>query len=303
MWRSLLSVFVITVLARRIRMRNHRLERRRVVAVWGLVLLACFALSVGAATPAAAQEKMTDEERARANNPVASLSAINLQNFYTGALWDVPDVSSNIFYIRVAFPLWRTVTRASLPFASAPTSLTTSETGLSDFDIFTAFLFKSTPRTSIGVGPLFVADTASDSLLGQGKYQLGAAGVVFHGVGPAIQIGGLLTWRTDVGGDDARADVNAMTAQPFVILQAGGGAYVRTTGIWTFDLNTGDYAIPIGMGIGQVVKSGRIIYNFFLEPQYVIMHEGSGQARWKVFLGIHMQFPGRVQSSIQGSSG
>jgi len=308
MWRSVLSGFVITVLARRIRMRNNGLERRTVFTVWGLMLLACVALLVGAATPAAAQEdltshvgELTDEERARANNPIASLSAINLQNFHTGSLWDVPDVSLNTFYIRAAFPLWRTISRASLPFNQIPTSLTTSETGLGDFDIFTAYLFVANPRTSVGVGPLLVAPTAANDALGQGKWQLGLAGVVFHGISPLVQVGGLLTWRTDVGGDAARAPVNAMTAQPFVILQASSGAYVRSTGNWTFDLESGDYAVPVGVGVGQVVKSGSVIYNFFLEPQWTIMHKGSGQSRWKVFLGIHMQFPGKAQTRIQGS--
>ena len=105
--------------------------RMRKLTAGGLVLLAGFALLMGAATPAAAQEQLTDEERAKANNPIASLSAINLQNFYSPSLWDVPDVSANTFYIRAAFPIWRTLTRASLPFASVPTSSTSSVTGLS----------------------------------------------------------------------------------------------------------------------------------------------------------------------------
>jgi len=263
----------------------------------GLALLAVFALLVGSTTPAAAQEQLTDEERARANNPIASLSAINLQNFYSPSLWDVPDVSLNTFYIRAAFPIWRTLTRASLPFASVPTSSTSSVTGLSDFDIFTAFLFVSNPETSLGIGPLLVAPTATEDELGQGKWQLGAAAVIFDAISPAFQVGGLLTWRTDVGGDADRADVNAMSAQPFAIIQAGGGLYFRSTGIWTFDLETGDYAMPVGVGIGQVVKAGPII-NFFLEPQFTIMHKGAGQSKVKFFMGLHFQFPGAVQTAI-----
>ena len=270
-------------------MRSDPVKKRKSLTAQKLVLLAGFALLVGAATPAAAEEELSEEAKAQANNPLAAMSAFNLQNFYSPSLWNVPELSTNTFYFRAAFPLGRTLTRASLPLSSRPTSLTTSEAGLGDFNIFTAYLFVSNPTTSIGLGPLLVAPTATDSVLGQDSWQLGAAFVVFKVLSPVVQAGGLVTWQTDIAGDDDRADVSFVTAQPFAVWQVGGGKYLRSTAIWTFDLGSGHYAMPLGLGVGQVVKSGRIVYNMFLEPQWTVLHKGA-QAKWTIFLGIHFQF-------------
>ncbi len=123
------------------------------------------------ATTAAAQDEPSAAERAQANNPLASAYALNFQNFYSPSLYGVPDQSANTFWIRTAIPVGRTLTRASLPLATRPSSTTESQAGLGDFNIFTAYLFVSNPTTSLGVGPLLVAPTATDDALGQGKWQ------------------------------------------------------------------------------------------------------------------------------------
>ena len=41
----------------------------------------------------------------------------------------------------------------------------------------------------------------------------------------------------------------------------------------------------------HVVKSKKVIYNIFLEPQFSILHEGSGQPKVQLFAGINLQFP------------
>ena len=121
----------------------------------------------------------------------------------------------------------------------------------------------SNPTTSIGAGPLLVAPTATDDALGQGKWQAGAAAVAFK-VTPLVQFGGLLTWQGSIAGDEDRPNTSILAAQPFVMWQLGGGTYLRSTGLWTFDLKSGDYVVPIDFGLGQVIKSGKIVYNIFL---------------------------------------
>ena len=73
--------------------------------------------------------------------------------------------------------------------------------------------------------------------------------------------------------------------------QLGGGTYLRSTGVWTFDLKSGTYNVPIGFGIGQVVKAGGTVYNIFFEPQFTILHEGTGQPKTQLFAGVNLQFP------------
>ena len=256
----------------------------------GLGLLLSCALSLAIAAPLAAQEKLSETAMAQANNPLAAASALNLQNYYASSLYGVPDRSTNTFWMRAAVPIGRTLTRASLPLATRPSSSTESAAGLGDFNIFTAYLFVSNPTTSMGVGPLLVAPTATDDALGQGKWQAGAAAVAFKAT-PLVQFGGLLTWQASIGGDSDRPSTSIMAAQPFAMWQLGGGTYLRTTGVWTFDLKSGDYVVPIGFGLGQVIKSGKIVYNIFLEPQFSILHQGTGQPKVQLFAGINLQFP------------
>ncbi len=40
-----------------------------------------------------------------------------------------------------------------------------------------------------------------------------------------------------------------------------------------------------------MVKSKKVIYNIFLEPQFSILHEGAGQPKVQFFVGINLQFP------------
>lgn len=258
---------------------------RRLFLPVGCVLVLAFA------APLAAQDGPSAEELAQANNPLAAANALNFHNYYTPSLYDAPDQTTNTFWIRAAVPIGRTLTRASQSLATRPSSSTESLAGLGDFNIFTAYLFVATPTASVGVGPLLVAPTATKDELGQGKWQAGAAAIAFIAANPVVQFGGLLTWQASIAGDSDRASTSTLAAQPFAMWQLGGGTYLRTTGIWTFNLKSGDYVVPIGVGIGHVVKSKKVIYNIFLEPQFSILHEGSGQPKVQFFAGINLQFP------------
>ena len=274
-------------------MRHHPFGESSSVAALAIAFLAGLVMLLGTSAPAAAQEQLTEEEiakaRAQANNPLASMKALNFQNFYSSALYGLPDRTTNTFWIRSAIPIGRTLTRASLPLATRPSGPTEAQAGLGDFNIFTAYLFISDATTSLGVGPLVVAPTATDDVLGQGKWQLGAAAIAFKAT-TKVQVGGLVTWQASVGGDDDRASTSLMAVQPFAVWQLGGGTYLRSTGIWGFDLKSGNYSVPIGFGIGQVLGQGNFVYNIFFEPQFTILHEGTGQPKVQLFAGLNLQF-------------
>ena len=53
----------------------------------------------------------------------------------------------------------------------------------------------------------------------------------------------------------------------------------------------GNYDVPIGSGIGQVIKAAGIVYNIFFEPQFTILHDGAGQPKVQLFVGLTLQFP------------
>jgi len=123
--------------------------------------------------------------------------------------------------------------------------------------------------------------------LGTGKWQGALAAVVIHPTSQYL-IGGLLQWQASFAGDDDRTDVSTLTAQPFVIYNLPDGLYLRSTGVWTFNLKNDDYYIPLGLGVGKAWKSGTNILNAFVEPQWTVAHDGDGLPELTVYAGLNI---------------
>ena len=257
-----------------------------------------FFIALGAAQELFAQEappkdQLTDEEKAKANNPLANTKAFNVQYYFRPELNGVEGGQAHSFFLRWAVPTGRILWRLSVPLETRHINnqdVNFSESGIGDIDLFAAYLAVTKPTFTFGVGPSASFNTASDDALGTGKNTLGLAAVVFASPVPQIQVGGLVIWRTDVGGDSDRADVNLLAIQPFYIWQLGKGLYFRGAPIIPIDLESGDYHLPLGLGIGKVIKIKGTVLNFFLEPQPSILLEGTGQPVFQVYGALNMQF-------------
>jgi hypothetical protein len=82
-----------------------------------------------------------------------------------------------------------------------------------------------------------------------------------------------------------------ITAQPLITYNLPQGFYLRSTGVWTFDLGNHVSYIPVGLGVGKVWTFGHgNTINAFLEPQYSIFRSGVGVPTWQIFAGINFQF-------------
>jgi hypothetical protein len=57
-----------------------------------------------------------------------------------------------------------------------------------------------------------------------------------------------------------------------------------------FNLVNGDYHIPVGLGIGKVIKVKETVFNFFIEPQPSVLVSGAGQPVFQVYAALNMQF-------------
>ena len=232
---------------------------------------------------------------AQANNPLANMRAFNMHNYYMGKLTG-SGYNANQFWFRYAQPFslgntnW--LLRASLPVNRFPTLPGGGkETGIGDFNIFASYLFKTgNPTISFGLGPQLTAPTASNDALGSEKWSAGLANVLFNAASRVVQYGYLLTWQKSFAGNRNRATLNMAAFQPFVMFQLGNGTYLRSASIWVYNLDNDNYSVPIGLGIGQVMKRGNTVYNLFIEPQFSIADRGAGQPEWQVFIGLNMQF-------------
>jgi hypothetical protein len=65
---------------------------------------------------------------------------------------------------------------------------------------------------------------------------------------------------------------------------------LRSASLWIFNIEKSTYNVPLGFGIGKVVKSGRTVFNMFVEPQFTIFHDGVGQPELQIFAALNMQF-------------
>ncbi|MCA0869990.1 hypothetical protein LCL97_04105 [Seohaeicola saemankumensis] len=238
-----------------------------------------------------------DASAADANNPLANVTAFNIQNYYIGSFTGTPNnVDGNQFVLRYAQPLqigntnW--LLRASLPFNSFPVGAGASTvSGLGDLDVFLAYQFDTQPGISFGIGPQVVAPTASDARLGADQWQLGLANVFFDGRSPKFQYGYLLIYREGIGGTPlGRTRPRLGAFQPFLFYQLGNGWYTGGAPIWTYDFANDGYNVPLGLRLGKVFQTGKTTANIFVEPQWSVASKGAGHPDFQVYAAINLQF-------------
>ncbi len=243
----------------------------------------------------AQEEKVASDAGAQANNPLAAFTALNFQNFYVGELTE-SDEDAFQTIIRYAKPFsigkanW--LFRGSAPIKYFPTPpANDKQFGLGDIDMFAAYLFDTgNPAVSFGLGPQVTIPTATDDFLGSEKWSAGLTNVFFIAHSKSFQYGYLLTYQHSFAGNDDRADVSFGAFQPFAFYQLGDGLYLRSTPVWAYNFDNDGYTIPIGAGIGKVIKRGNTVYNFFVEPQYSVADNGPGFPEWQIFFSLNLQF-------------
>ncbi|MFY0477180.1 hypothetical protein [Achromobacter marplatensis] len=245
-------------------------------------------------SPLSAHAQSASEDANKSNNPLNLAPSFNLQNYYTPDLYR-SDAHTNDFLLRPTIPILPgdfigvpQILRGTVPISTRPTADGSYKTELGDINVFDIFLLKS-EGVQVGVGPLLTMPTATRPELGAGKWSGGLSAVAIHADKTGL-FGGLIQWQHSFAGQSHRETVHSGTLQPFVIRNLEQGWYLRSTGIWTFDLNRGTYYIPVGAGAGKSWRVGKTIFNAFLEPQWTVAHSGEGLPKFTVFAGLNMTF-------------
>ena len=267
----------------------------------GIALLAvvffCLAGAASAQEKSAgsAPDQSAGSAAVQANNPLANFTAFNLHNYYIGELTD-PDKDANQFWLRFAKPFsvgktnW--LLRASLPINTFPVPPTLDhETGIGDLNVFAAYLIDvGNPKVAFGIGPQITAPTAGKDELGSEKWSAGFVNTLFNFSSPKFQYGYLLSWQASFAGAGNRASVNLGAFQPFMFYQLGGGTHLRSSAVMAYNFQNATYSVPIGLGIGQVIPTEKVVFNIFVEPQVSIVDRGAGWPKWQIFVGLNTQF-------------
>jgi hypothetical protein len=231
----------------------------------------------------------TEEELKRANDPMANIKALNIQDYIVSKLYGLPDQQLNQLLVRYSQPIGSFLLRATMPFVTTSADAVSPTSGLGDFNLFAIYSFPSNNGIKFGIGPNITFPTGTHDL-GSGKWQAGLSALAFLANSKVIQLGSLMQWSGSFAGDANRPDISILTPQIFFIWQLGAGFCLRSTGVWTFNLKNGDYNVPIGLGVGKVIKSGKVVFNIFAEPQFTVLAQGIGQPKYQTFVGFNSQF-------------
>ena len=214
----------------------------------------------------------------KTQNPISDLISLPLQNnidFNIGP-HDRTKYTLNIQPV-IPFNLtdkWNVITRTIFPLKYQPniTQSSGGEFGISD-TTFTAFL---SPRDSgkliWGVGPVFLLPTATDDVLGTGKWGAGPSLVALIMPDPWV-IGFLVSNIWSFAGDDDRKDVNLFTLQYFINYNLPDGWYLTSAPINTANWEAPDgneWTIPLGGGGGKIVRIGKLPVNIQTQFFYFV---------------------------------
>lgn len=253
-------------------------------ALW---FAAAFCASV---TGAFAQETSQNQ----INNPLTPKDTFFLQDYYVPDLAGAPGEDANRLQLQGLFPHQiggpEQLFRFTLPLATTTPTQAGEVTGLGDLTLLDVFPFRA-GGVEVAVGPLLVLPTATDRATGAGEWQAGAAGLLIAPQARGL-LGALVTYQHSFAGQQNRADVSLMTVQPLVTKNLPRGWYLRSSAIWIVDFEGKGSYIPIGFGVGKVIRTAGPTVNLYVEPQVTAWNaNGPGIPKWEVLAGVTLQFP------------
>ena len=246
--------------------------------------------------PVRAEEK---EDLAKAaQNPVSDMISLPFQNNTNFGIGPDDD-AQNILNIQPVIPIglgsdWNLITRTIAPLIYQPeiTPGTGSEFGLGDINE-TLFLSPSKPGKIIwGVGPAFSFPTATDDVLGTGKWSAGPSAVALTMQGPWV-IGGLVSNLWSYAGDSDRDDVNQFLFQYFINYNMSEGWYLTSspaiTANWEAESDN-QWTVPFGGGLGKIFKIGKQPMNAQMQAFYNV-ETPDGGPDWSLRFQLQFLFP------------
>ena len=248
-------------------------------------------------TPAAATN--SDALRKAAQNPIASLISVPVQNNNNFGIG--PDSrTQDVLNIQPVIPIkvganWNLVTRWITPIIYQPTVSQPVNQGAYGFgDLNPSFFFSPSKPSKIiwGVGPTVVLPSATNPVLGQGKWSMGPTFVALAQPGKWT-VGALVNNVWSFAGQSRRPDVNQMVFQYFINYNLPKGYYITwqptLTANWKAT-NGGRWLVPVGGGIGRIMKLGSQPVNLTAQFYGNTVHP-PGASPWGMRLQIAFLFP------------
>lgn len=133
-----------------------------------------------------------------------------------------------------------------------------------------------------GAGLDLAFPTATDDILGAGKYSAGPSALYAY-MGEKWKIGGLLQQYFSFGGDGGRDDVNLTNLQYFVYysLSDTTSIGVGPNIIANWEAGSGDrWTVPVGIGVNHTFQFGKVPVRIGVELTYNVVRPDTVGADW-----------------------
>ena len=231
-------------------------------------------------------------------NPVSNMISIPFQNNTSFGIGP-QDRTQNVLNIQPIIPVslsedWNLINRTIAPLIYQPFADRSSGGmfGLGDIS-HTAFLSPAKASAIIwGAGPIISFPTATDKILGSGKWSAGPSLVALtmqgHWVFGAI---GSNLW--DFAGQSSRSHINQFQIQTFINYNLPDGWYMVTAPIitanWKAD-SSDRWVIPVGGGGGKVFTIGGQAINAGVQAYYNV-EKPDGGPDWTLRCVVQLLFP------------
>jgi hypothetical protein len=247
----------------------------------------------------AAATASTDALRKEVQNPVASLISVPVQNNSNFGIGSDAR-TQNVLNVQPVIPIrltenWNLISRIITPVVYQPTTNQPVNQGANGFgDMNPSFFLSPVGSHSIiwGAGPALVLPTATNRVLGQGKWSAGPSLVVLSQPGKWT-LGALVNNVWSFAGQSKRPDVNQMLFQYFVNYNLPKGYYVtwQPTLTANWEATSGSrWIVPVGGGLGRIMKLGFQPVNLSVQFYGNVVHP-AGVSPWGMRLQIAFLFP------------
>jgi hypothetical protein len=151
-----------------------------------------------------------------------------------------------------------------------------------------------------GIGPTFIFPTASKDELGQEKWQAGPSAV-------GLWMGKEWIWGVfpqhwwSFAGNNDRKSTSFTNIQYFIWRMLPGewqiGMSPNITMNWEADQDN-RFTVPIGLGVGKLVKLGRLPVKIQLQGQYSVIHPDDCGQHWNFQLQVTPVIPNRIKDVL-----
>jgi hypothetical protein len=187
---------------------------------------------------------------------------------------------------------WNLVTSTIVPFIHAESPVPGDDSAGGIGDITQSFFLSPTDPVGgwiLGDGPVFLYPSASDDVLGSGKWGAGPTAVVLrqeHG----FTFGILVNHIWSFAGDDDRPDVNSTFMQPFFGYTTKTFTTFTLNTESTYDWENEQWTVPINQMVSELVKLGKLLIQFTLGGRYYA-ERPIGGPNWGLRFVVTFLFP------------